>query len=226
MSDKVATRQKRAPIACRKCRTRKIKCTPADNEPLSTCVNCAKNHIVCEYVPVQDEGASPRTSPSDYDNIADDKQLPPGPSSVNNIQPARRDQISTYNEPIMRPTLPYPAPGYVPTGFVGGTFDRQLFNPPNPYPDVPLQPTPLLHAPPPQGHPTIWNSSINRATYPTEHPYYPPNNNPSANHSQPEEYQAYNPYMLASQSHPTSDMSYPPTQTYPDQVDQQPPSWH
>lgn len=185
-----------------------LQCTPADNEPLSKCVNCTKNHHLCEYVPVQDEGTGPslRTSPSDHDNIVDDIPVHSGPSSVTDVQHAARDQMSMYNERIMRPTGAYAPPVYVPVGFAGGTFDRQLLNPPNPYPDVPLQPAPLPHALPPQGHPTMWNSSIDRTTYTTDHSYYPTNNNPGADHNQSGEYQAYGPYTPTSQAHPTSNM--------------------
>ncbi|KAJ7359501.1 kinase-like domain-containing protein [Mycena albidolilacea] len=49
------TRRKRAHIACKLCRKRKIKCVTTEEPPRNPCTRCTKRGLTCEYVAVEEE---------------------------------------------------------------------------------------------------------------------------------------------------------------------------
>ncbi|KAG7097061.1 hypothetical protein E1B28_004449 [Marasmius oreades] len=61
-SSALAIRRRRAPMACRNCRKRKIKCVTNEDPPHNPCERCTRKGLHCEYVAVGDE--TPPSSPN------------------------------------------------------------------------------------------------------------------------------------------------------------------
>ncbi|KAJ3967536.1 hypothetical protein EV361DRAFT_487360 [Lentinula raphanica] len=57
-----ATRRRRAQIACRNCRKRKIKCVTNEEPPHNPCERCQRKGLICEYVAVGEP--SPPSTPA------------------------------------------------------------------------------------------------------------------------------------------------------------------
>ncbi|KAJ7591160.1 hypothetical protein C8J56DRAFT_554595 [Mycena floridula] len=51
----LAARRRRAVIACRNCRKRKIKCETQENPPQHPCERCTRKKLQCEYITVADD---------------------------------------------------------------------------------------------------------------------------------------------------------------------------
>ncbi|KAJ7047460.1 hypothetical protein C8F04DRAFT_8834 [Mycena alexandri] len=108
-------RRRRAAIACRGCRHRKIKCETTEDPPRHPCARCTKRSLVCEYVAVDDEDPESPVSP-----------LPPNPYA---------------NAPAPYPTN-VPPTGYMPPYPVQSQYGGQ-WNPSPP--PQPLNPGYLSH---------------------------------------------------------------------------------
>ncbi|KIK65358.1 hypothetical protein GYMLUDRAFT_82608 [Collybiopsis luxurians FD-317 M1] len=68
-SNSPATRRRRAQIACRNCRKRKIKCVTNEEPPHNPCERCRRKGLTCEYVAVG-EPSPPSTPASEHPPIA------------------------------------------------------------------------------------------------------------------------------------------------------------
>ncbi|KAJ4482675.1 hypothetical protein C8R41DRAFT_841075 [Lentinula lateritia] len=68
-----ATRRRRAQIACRNCRKRKIKCVTNEEPPHNPCERCQRKGLTCEYVAVG-EPSPPSTPALEH---AEHNRLPP-----------------------------------------------------------------------------------------------------------------------------------------------------
>jgi len=71
-----APRRRRAQIACRNCRRRKIKCVTNEEPPHNPCERCQRKGLVCEYVAVGDP-SPPSTPLSDRSGLGDPVHLEP-----------------------------------------------------------------------------------------------------------------------------------------------------
>ncbi|KAJ3736473.1 hypothetical protein DFJ43DRAFT_621684 [Lentinula guzmanii] len=66
-----ATRRRRAQIACRNCRKRKIKCVTNEEPPHNPCERCQRKGLVCEYVAVGEP--SPPSTPALERSVQNDR---------------------------------------------------------------------------------------------------------------------------------------------------------
>ncbi|KAF5393706.1 hypothetical protein D9757_000110 [Collybiopsis confluens] len=64
-SNSPATRRRRAQIACKNCRKRKIKCVTNEEPPHNPCERCRRKGLTCEYVAVG-EPSPPSTPASEH----------------------------------------------------------------------------------------------------------------------------------------------------------------
>ncbi|KAJ7598838.1 hypothetical protein C8J56DRAFT_175199 [Mycena floridula] len=59
----VISKPRRATIACRNCRKRKIKCETQENPPWNPCERCVRKKLQCEYITVADDPSSANETP-------------------------------------------------------------------------------------------------------------------------------------------------------------------
>ncbi|KAJ7368205.1 hypothetical protein DFH08DRAFT_18435 [Mycena albidolilacea] len=115
------TRRKRAMIACKLCRKRKIKCVTTEEPPRHPCARCTKRGLTCEYVAVEEEEPDsplhPMFPPS-YGNAAP-RYPTPGTPATGYASPyaSPQPQYDQYNQTQTRSVqagYPGQASGYNP----------------------------------------------------------------------------------------------------------------
>ncbi|KAJ7904426.1 hypothetical protein B0H14DRAFT_604388 [Mycena olivaceomarginata] len=112
------TRRKRAMIACKLCRKRKIKCVTTEEPPRHPCARCTKRGLTCEYVAVEEEEPdSPLHAMfPPYGNAAP-RYPTPGAPATGYASPyaSPQPQFDQWNQSQTRPVqagYPGQAPGY------------------------------------------------------------------------------------------------------------------
>ncbi|KAJ6564693.1 hypothetical protein B0H19DRAFT_1068215 [Mycena capillaripes] len=128
ISSSLFIKQRRAHVACTKCRQRKVKCVKVAETSYTSCTRCTQKGIKCEYFPVAEDYAfSPPSTPSS--NIVASRERiysyvgwPPGAITLpsagitphvgpirSHSESARRHSIPTSGSSINYPYEPRPA---------------------------------------------------------------------------------------------------------------------
>ncbi|KAF9263496.1 hypothetical protein L218DRAFT_999379 [Marasmius fiardii PR-910] len=161
-SSALAIRRRRAPMACRNCRKRKIKCVTNEDPPHNPCERCTRKGLHCEYVAVGDE--TPPSSPN-----GPPPNSPPHPTASQGynsygLQSHQQSQSSAY--PNINSGLPAVPRALNPTWGSPSTMAYGLDASPNyPYPGSQ-----------PQSQSQPWPLSYNSSSYSSSfHPQIPYN---------------------------------------------------
>ncbi|KAJ7179235.1 hypothetical protein C8R46DRAFT_632103 [Mycena filopes] len=144
-------RRRRAMIACKACRKRKIKCVTTEEPPRNPCARCTKRSLTCEYVAVDEDYSSTPTPespilPLPYSNGSAHNAPPTAYMPTYPVQPP----YGQWNPPPpSQPSHPgYPpnynaSPPYMPSQAPYGGSQAQGYSAPYGYPSqyaAPVEP--------------------------------------------------------------------------------------